>query len=282
MENLSDFFEKVSRPLVLWIAFVLSAVLAVAYSLIGAPLAFTLFFILPIAMVAFSAGNNAGMAIAIFSMISWLLADLLVSRPHNPLWVPLLNAMSNMAIFLFVVYGIDQFKNVLKRERECSHQDPLTGIPNLRGFFELAEREIMRARRKIAPLSVAYLELDHFDQVIEKHGKKTAEAILKKLASSLAGNIRGTDVGARIGEKEFILLMSETGIEGGMKGIRRVNNLLMQVIEEFEMPVSFSIGLVTYNILPETIEQMIKDSGSVKNQPHDPGSDPIQHRVVDL
>jgi diguanylate cyclase (GGDEF)-like protein len=106
--------------------------------------------------------------------------------------------------------------------------------------------------------------------------------LLRRLAQSLVSNTRGTDVSARIGDTDFLLLMSETGIEGGIKGIRRVNDLLMQIIEEYELPVSFSIGLVTYNILPESIDQMISQADTLKDESRRPGSDHIQHQVVDL
>ena len=107
MEQLSDIFEGISKPLTLLIAFTISIVLAVIYALIGAPLAFAIFFILPTAFVAFCAGNNAGVAMAIFNMIAWLLADLLKSRETIQLWIPLVNAVFNLGLFLLVVYAVD-------------------------------------------------------------------------------------------------------------------------------------------------------------------------------
>ncbi|MCJ7622657.1 MAG: hypothetical protein MUO76_04070, partial [Anaerolineaceae bacterium] len=72
----------------------------------------------------------------------------------------------------------------------------------------------------------------------------------------------------------------ETDIEGGMKGIRRIKEMLTEIIEEFDWPIQFSIGLVTYNILPENVEAMIKTADQLQNEAKN-SDDNIQQRVID-
>ncbi len=282
MEQLSDKFNKLSNNQAYGIGAALIVLLVVICWLSGAAPALLALFAVPVAIVTLTASASAGILFSVLGIAAWLAAGLLTAPEGNLLWMTLLHGILNLALFLGIVYVLTEFKKVLMREREYTHEDPLTGLPNLRGFFELAEREITRAKRKITPISVAYLGLDNLKEIVEKHGKKTADVILRKLAHSLVSNTRGTDVSARISDTDFILLMAETGIEGGLKGIRRVNELLQQTIEEFEMPISFSIGLVTYNILPDTIQQMIDEANALTDRPFTPGEDNIHSQVVDL
>lgn len=282
MEKLFNTLTKVPDALALLAGFVLSMLLAAIYALAGMPPIFPLFFMLPIGLVTLATNASMGGALAIFSTILWLLVDLPRGDAGVMVAPSLINTLLGLALFLGTVYILDEFATVIKRERDSAYEDPLTGLPNLHGFFELAEREITRAKRNRVPISIAYIGIDNLDKVITQQGKKAANKILQQLAHSLVSNTRGTDVSARIGDSDFILLMSETGIEGGIKGIRRVNDLLMKIIEEYDMPVSFNIGLVTYNILPESIDQMIAYADAIKEESRQPGQDRIQHKVVDL
>ncbi len=178
------------------------------------------------------------------------------------------------------IYTLELLKIVLKREREYSHKDALTGTPNLHEFFLLSEREIMRARRKATPITIAYLGIDNFDKLNERFGEKTGGIILHKLANSLLDLTRSTDVSARIREKDFVLLLPETDIEGGIKGIQRVKKMLAEIIVEFDWPIRFSIGLVTYNILPKNVEEMIKTADELQDKAKN-SEDNIQHQVID-
>jgi diguanylate cyclase (GGDEF)-like protein len=282
VEKIFDTLEGVPSSLAVFAAFSLTIILMVLYALFGLPALFPILLVVPVVLITLSENGSTGSALAIFSAAAWLLADLPLNAAAALVWPPLTNALIGLVIFFAAVYTAREYKNILKRERDCSHEDPLTGIPNLRGFFELAEREVTRSKRNLTPVSVAYLGLDNVDQVILKHGKKMADSILRKVAHSLVSNTRGTDVSARIGDADFVLLMSETGIEGGIKGIRRIQDLLMQTIEEFEMPVSFCVGLVTYHILPDSIADMIAEADALKEETRIPGSEWIRHQVVDL
>ena len=139
----------------------------------------------------------------------------------------------------------------------------------------------MRARRKISPISIAYLGIDDFDKVNEQYGEETGNLILHKLANCLLDMTRSTDVSARVGDKDFVLLLPETDIEGGMRGIRRVKDQLSEFADEYNWPIMFSIGLVTYNILPEDVDEMIKTAGELQSEVKESNSERIQHQVVD-
>jgi diguanylate cyclase (GGDEF)-like protein len=282
LERLVDTFERVPRTIALIAGFVAATLLAWVYHFSNSSMPFVIFMLLPILLVSLSAGNTAGYALSIFSTLALLVVDLMKRQPGTQVIFPLLDGAVFLGIFLSFTYLLTEYKAVLQRERNCSNEDALTGIANLRGFFQLAEREIMRARRKISPLSVAYLGLDNLESTREEAGKEGIDTLLKSLAQKLVLNTRATDITARIGEEDFILLMTDTGIEGGIKGVRRLKDILIQAVEEIQYPVSFSIGLVTYNILPETVEEMIRDADDMKDQARKQSNEKFKHKLIDL
>jgi len=282
LERLVDSFERIPRIIALVAGFLAAILLAWLYHFSAASMPFAIFFLVPILLVSLSAGSIAGHALSIFSALALLVVDLLKRQPGTQVLLPLLDAAVFLGIFMSFTYLLTEYKAVLERERNCSNEDALTGIANLRGFFQLAEREIMRARRKISPLSVAYLGIDNLESAKEQSGKEGIDSLLKSLAQKLILNTRATDITARIGEDDFILLMTDTGIEGGLKGVRRLKDILIQAVEEYQYPVSFSIGLVTYNILPDTVEEMIREADEMKDQARRETNEKFKHKLIDL
>jgi diguanylate cyclase (GGDEF)-like protein len=106
--------------------------------------------------------------------------------------------------------------------RELAMQDELTGLYNRRHFLELAESEIARVRRTGAPLSVAILDIDHFKRVNDYFGHAAGDRVLRDLAGSLRETLRGSDVPARFGGEEFVVLLTDTMLEGAVAVTERL------------------------------------------------------------
>lgn len=90
---------------------------------------------------------------------------------------------------------------------EQATQDFLTGLPNRRGFAQLAEVLARQARRQRQPLSVALFDLDDFKGVNDRFGHATGDALLRDAARLAPALLRGTDVVARWGGEEFVVLL---------------------------------------------------------------------------
>lgn len=90
--------------------------------------------------------------------------------------------------------------------------DPLTGLYNRRGFYELGRREIERLRRFGHPLSAILLDIDDFKHINDTYGHGTGDQVLKALADRLNNNIRGVDILGRFGGDEFSILLPETDL----------------------------------------------------------------------
>jgi diguanylate cyclase (GGDEF)-like protein len=108
--------------------------------------------------------------------------------------------------------------------------DGLTGLHNRRYFDLLLNREWSRALRFAEPLSVIVADIDYFKQYNDLYGHLAGDDCLKRVAGMLSGNTqRGTDLVARFGGEEFIILLPGTDRAGGMIMAERLRGLVEEL-----------------------------------------------------
>lgn len=97
-----------------------------------------------------------------------------------------------------------------KRIRELEARidiDPLTETLNRRGFERELKRSLAYVKRYGASAALVYLDLDGFKPVNDRHGHAAGDAVLKAIAAALIRRVRASDVVARIGGDEFVVLL---------------------------------------------------------------------------
>jgi diguanylate cyclase (GGDEF)-like protein len=120
------------------------------------------------------------------------------------------------------------------RERDSAEQemarmvvtDLLTGCLNRRGFFERAVGAIGQARRAGEVVAVAMLDIDHFKTINDRAGHAAGDAVLARLAGSIAADLRPGDVFGRLGGDEFALLLPGCSDEVALHTIERLRTRL--------------------------------------------------------
>jgi diguanylate cyclase len=99
----------------------------------------------------------------------------------------------------------------LREERELltrrADQDGLTGLWNRRHVETELPRLIREASVRREPISVAYVDADHFKSINDRYGHLAGDDVLRRLADVLSANVRPTDVVARVGGEEFVVLL---------------------------------------------------------------------------
>ena len=127
--------------------------------------------------------------------------------------------------------------------------DPLTGVLNRRSFNGLFSRALQRSIRHKVPMCLAMLDLDHFKSVNDLHGHKAGDEALRLFSHYCEREARGTDVFARIGGEEFVLLMTDTDLEGALTILQRilrgVSNLRLEGSKGF-FTIELSAGLAEF------------------------------------
>jgi len=119
-------------------------------------------------------------------------------QPDNP---------QNCGHCLILKQEIVSLKQELAEMKQHAYHDMLTGISNRRQFVESLENRVARCRRYGDNCAVLFLDVDNLKAVNDEHGHAAGDALLVRLAAKLKGNIRTTDVVARIGGDEFGLLL---------------------------------------------------------------------------
>ena len=92
--------------------------------------------------------------------------------------------------------------------------DALTGLLNRRGFDTQMAFALAMARRSGRPLSLITVDVDHFKRVNDTYGHDAGDEVLRRLACTLQDRLRASDIVARLGGEEFVVLLPDTDLQG--------------------------------------------------------------------
>ena len=114
----------------------------------------------------------------------------------------------------------------LQRAQLPSETDDLTGLFNTRGFAIAANRLLHQALRSERPASLLMVDSDNLKGVTGAYGQDAGTRLLRQLASAIQAELRATDVPARYGGDEFIVLLPETPPKGALEVAERIRNVI--------------------------------------------------------
>ncbi len=137
-------------------------------------------------------------------------------------------------------------KEKLRAEHTASY-DRLTSVYNRAKFEEIFEIKFHSAKRYKRELSVAILDIDHFKNVNDTYGHLIGDKILKLLATTCLKSIRKTDIFARWGGEEFVLLMDETDLNSAKFVCENLRITIEKMTEKNLPQITVSIGITSIN-----------------------------------
>jgi diguanylate cyclase (GGDEF)-like protein/PAS domain S-box-containing protein len=121
-----------------------------------------------------------------------------------------------------IVRDISDQREANEALRRSVFSDHLTGLVNRRAFYESATLAMERCARNRLPLSVVVFDADHFKVVNDTHGHAAGDAVLRHLAAGLSATFRSTDIVARFGGEEFIVMMPGAPAEEALETAQRM------------------------------------------------------------
>lgn len=147
--------------------------------------------------------------------------------------------------------------------KEEAASDPKTGLANMRHFDEIMKRDIERVSRNGQPLSLLICDLDYLRNINNTYGHQAGDVVLLGIADILRRHIRSSDVAARFGGEEFVVLLSDTDTEGARAVAERIRTDLEQSrfeIASAEGPIgaTVSVGVASYPRDGRTTEQLMR------------------------
>jgi diguanylate cyclase (GGDEF)-like protein len=147
---------------------------------------------------------------------------------------------------------------VFQKMQQQSITDGLTGIKTRRFFLEAVQGEWKRASRSGRPFSVVMVDLDKFKEVNDSHGHLEGDLVLARVARLLEQKCRQSNVVARYGGDEFVILMPETGIEQAQILSERLRLWLATDPMLNERHISGSFGVASFPLHGSTVEDIMR------------------------
>lgn len=127
-----------------------------------------------------------------------------------------------------------KIEELIDRLEQSALHDPLTGLANRTKFLQRFEEEVDRQRRSGKPLALVAMDLDHFKQVNDRFGHLTGDMVLRETAKTLRAAVRQTDLVARFGGEEFLVLLPETDGDGAVRVAENLRRLVAEQV--FRLP----------------------------------------------
>lgn len=145
----------------------------------------------------------------------------------------------------------DELAQALIRIQILATRDELTGLVNRRHMMEVLQQHRKRLERSgHHRFCLALIDLDHFKRVNDTHGHGVGDDVLRHFAQIAQRALRDTDVLARWGGEEFLVLLNDTTTEQANVGLERVREMLSQAVMSSAVPglrTTFSAGLTPYD-----------------------------------
>jgi diguanylate cyclase (GGDEF)-like protein/PAS domain S-box-containing protein len=160
-----------------------------------------------------------------------------------------------------VIVDITERKRAEEQVAFLAYHDKLTGLPNRVMFERVLDLALARARRNDQTVAVLYLDLDNFKLVNDSLGHAAGDELLREMGTRLSGAVRATDVVARQGGDEFLVLladMEKDPREGGMGGLALAQSVASRIHDALKMPFALSgtefyiTGSVGISLFPES------------------------------
>lgn len=166
-----------------------------------------------------------------------------------------------VALADFTAIAVENARYV-KRIKDLSIVDDVTGLYNSRHLHTLLETEISRAVRYAAPFSVVFLDLDYFKLVNDQHGHLVGSRLLREIGQVLKFNLRTVDWAFRYGGDEFVLILPRTGKKEALLVAQRLRHALNQNVflknERLNIRVTASFGIATFPEDAKSKEDVIR------------------------
>ena len=148
---------------------------------------------------------------------------------------------------IIVLYSYTLLVNIERARAQlefASTNDMLTGLLNRRGLYEKTDDLFRLLGKNDRQVAILFTDLDGFKAVNDAHGHRVGDDVLKQVASLLRTAIRETDIAARFGGDEFVIIMPDTNLDQAASVAKRLQSAIASWARlKPDIVVSLSIGM---------------------------------------
>jgi len=250
--------EKQSKLFIVLVGFALIGGIGLIDFVTGYEFAFSVFYVLPVALVTWLTSQRLGLVASLASALVWLCADAATGHSYSNHLIPIWNSLIRLCFFVIISSLLSALRKTAEQEARLARTDHLTGAVNSRFFYDLLQMEIDRFQRYKRPFTLAFCDLDNFKTLNDQFGHPMGDHVLRIVVSSARRHLRKTDVVARLGGDEFAFLLPETSEESARVALTNIQNGLLEEMRQNKWPITFSIGVLTCSVGTHSPDELVR------------------------
>ncbi len=240
-----------------------------------------IFYLIPVSLMAWFVSRTSGVLFCFLSMTMRILTDyeskaFLTNYSRLHYW----NLFIEFFFLIIMTLLFAALKKNVETEKRHASLDPLTGALNRRSFFDLADYVLSRSRRYGTVFTIAYMDLDNFKEINDSMGHHTGDKLLVTTVTAIKSHIRKTDIVARFGGDEFVILLPETNTDYSLALLEKLHGVLQKSMNDNNWPVTFSIGAITYSNTPASVDEIIATADTLMYDVKRAGKNRLLHTVI--
>ncbi|HEY6643074.1 GGDEF domain-containing protein [Povalibacter sp.] len=239
-------------------------------------------YLLPLATVALAFGR--WWLVALVALVIAALGILLGAlTPATNVWgaqfavLLFSKLLPGVAVALILGALIEQMQSAVQRISDMAASDQLTGLLNLRAFEDVLQQEHRKAERFGRPYTLLMIDIDNLAHVNEALGHDAGSQVIVSVAAAIGRSIRASDVAARVGGDDFVVLLTEADeATGGMIAQRIRNNIYASTISVANRLIraNASVGVANFprdHLYPKELmilaDQRMQQDRELRKQP---------------
>ena len=233
--------------------------------LTGPDIGLSLVYLIPVAVSAWMGGIPSAVFIASMAGAAWLAADVALRPPGSNLGIPLWNAFTRLVIY--VSEGVflallrrdrELLRATLAREKALARTDHATNLPNMRGFLELVNADLHRARAHRQTICVVYVDLDNFKAFNDRLGHAAGDDLLDEVGKILTTSFPET-VAARLGGDEFAVLLTNVSAKTALEAAEGLTAKIRQLGAAYpDLRFGATAGIAFFRDPPATADDLVR------------------------
>ena len=168
-------------------------------------------------------------------------------------------------LLMITAYSLNRRLGQMRRQRDelkyLAETDSLTGLPNRRAGLSQLTSYLQAAAKAGTPLSIGFLDIDHFKQINDRYGHDVGDEVLVAVGKVLSASVRDQRDVVRMGGEEFLVMLPGADAEVAMKRLQTLRERMSEVgpqLSQKGMNVTASIGLADFQTTTDDVTSLLR------------------------